>query len=998
MASDHNLLFGLLALQNGLIQQAQLVSAFHAWTCDKSRSLADHLVALGHLAPGQRSVVDAIAALHLQAHAGDVERSLAACRAGKSMRESLTRLGDPEIAATLGHVGSGRGSTEQDGQAEGDATTNYSVGTTTSDGQRFRVLRPHARGGLGAVLVALDTELHREVALKQILNEHANDPGSRRRFLLEAEITGALEHPGIVPVYGLGTYGDGQPYYAMRFIRGDSLKEAVERFHADPLLQTDGGQRSLELRKLLRQFVDVCNAIGYAHSRGVVHRDIKPANVILGNHGETLVVDWGLAKITGRSDSSGEERTLQVSSTSGSSETLPGSALGTPAYMSPEQAAGRLQEVGPRSDIYSLGATLYCVLTGRPPISGEAGEVLRAVQKGEFPPPRQLDPSIDKALESVCQKALALNPAERYASTKALADDVERWLADEPVTAWRESPWCKARRWGRRNRTAVTAAAVAVLMATAGLATILAMQTRANHTLRKVNDQLRAASERESLANASLRAANGEVVRQSQLARRNFLKARQAVDDSFTRISENALLKSPLPGLQPLRKELLESTLRYYQDFVGEAADDPAVRSELAAAYLRAGSIDAELGSYQDALKEFDSARELYQELVKVMPDDRGLRIALAECDQKAGLAFYDQDRYPECVPLLLRAIALEERLVRQAPGDTRLVAALAASHNKLFAGLFMLGRHEEADPHYHAAVSLRERLVALEPGNPEFRSDLALTRNNHVYARESRGQTEGNIDLMQQARADLERVVAEHPDNLTFRAALGLVACNQGRVLAIRGQRVEALEALQQSHKLCLQLVRENPTVDLFHSRLTYASIWYARWLNATARHHDALDVVRQIREILEADISKDATRVDRRADLGIILVIQGDALAREGQLETALATLNQGITMSEAALGKSAKGPDQYEVACAYSLKAGLLGRAPDKVVGAGDASQAAELAVDRLRRLVARGWRMRHWLTNDPQLEAIRGRADFQKLIADLSVPKDPAAGKK
>src|SRR5262249_14153671 len=149
-------------------------------------------------------------------------------------------------------------------EPDGDRTATYAVGAATSDGQRFRVLRPHARGGLGAVYVALDEELHREVALKQILDQHADDPASRKRFLMEAEITGGLEHPGVVPVYGLGTYAGGQPYYAMRFIKGDSLKDAVARFHADPALQADPGRRSLELRKLLRRFLDVCNAVEYA--------------------------------------------------------------------------------------------------------------------------------------------------------------------------------------------------------------------------------------------------------------------------------------------------------------------------------------------------------------------------------------------------------------------------------------------------------------------------------------------------------------------------------------------------------------------------------------------------------------------------------------------------------------------------------------------------------------------------------------------------------------
>jgi hypothetical protein len=213
--ADRHLLFGLLALQNGLIDQTQFVAAFHAWARDKTRPLADHLEILGHLDADGRAAVTAMVALHLKKYGDAAQRSLAAIPAGRSTRERLASINDPQLGATLAHLGSGSAT-----KADGDRTSTYAVGTATSEGQRFRVLRPHAKGGLGAVFVALDGELHREVALKQILENHADDPASRQRFLLEAEITGGLEHPGIVPVYGLGTYGDGRPYYAMRFIRG----------------------------------------------------------------------------------------------------------------------------------------------------------------------------------------------------------------------------------------------------------------------------------------------------------------------------------------------------------------------------------------------------------------------------------------------------------------------------------------------------------------------------------------------------------------------------------------------------------------------------------------------------------------------------------------------------------------------------------------------------------------------------------------------------------
>jgi len=238
IAAEKNLLFGLLALQNGLIDQGQLVAAFQAWTLNKTRGLAEHLVDRGDLDGDDRAAIEILMARHLKKHGDDVDKSLAAIPAGRSSRESLAQIGDPAIDATLARAQSSAGSTEPDAGAEDDRTASFVLGTATCDGQRFRLLRPHAQGGLGAVFVALDTELHREVALKQILEHHADDPAGRRRFLLEAEITGGLEHPGIVPVYGLGTDSGGRPFYAMRLIRGDSFKEAIEQFHAGQTLRT----------------------------------------------------------------------------------------------------------------------------------------------------------------------------------------------------------------------------------------------------------------------------------------------------------------------------------------------------------------------------------------------------------------------------------------------------------------------------------------------------------------------------------------------------------------------------------------------------------------------------------------------------------------------------------------------------------------------------------------------------------------------------------------
>jgi serine/threonine-protein kinase len=339
-----------------------------------------------------------------------------------------------------------------------------------SSSERFRILRPHARGGLGEVFVAQDNELPREVALKQIQSHHAHDDMSRERFVREAEITGGLEHPGIVPVYGLGTYADGRPYYAMRLIRGETLKDAIARFHAAEGGTRELSVRSVELRRLLNHLLEACYAIEYAHSRGVVHRDIKPSNIMVGKYGETLVVDWGLAKAAGKEDLAARgglscEPVLKPRSGSTSEPTAMGKALGTPAYMSPEQAAGRIDLVGVRSDVYCLGATMYEILAGRAPVQGDSvDELLRRAERGEFPRPREVKPAVRGCLQSICLKAMAREAADRYPTAAALAADIERWLADEPIAAHRDRLSERVDRLLRRHRAWAQAAAIGIVV------------------------------------------------------------------------------------------------------------------------------------------------------------------------------------------------------------------------------------------------------------------------------------------------------------------------------------------------------------------------------------------------------------------------------------------------------------------------------------------------------------------------------------------------------
>jgi serine/threonine-protein kinase len=307
--TERNLLLGILALQNGFADREGLLDGFNRWVAGgKERDLGTILVDRGHLRPEELALLEALVDRHVERFGGDPRRSLEVLSSIGPVRQDLSRLADADIRASLVHVSAARLGEEDPYRTVGQA----SLGESTSAGSRFRILRPHARGGLGQISVALDRELDRPVALKEIQDRHDDDPLSRARFLQEAEITGKLEHPGIIPVYGLGHDASGRPFYAMRFIHGDSLKEAIAAFHADVAHKRDAGARSLRLRELLRRFTDVCNSVAYAHSRGVLHRDLKPGNIMLGPYGETLLVDWGLAKTV-------EARPAEPSSGDGSS-------------------------------------------------------------------------------------------------------------------------------------------------------------------------------------------------------------------------------------------------------------------------------------------------------------------------------------------------------------------------------------------------------------------------------------------------------------------------------------------------------------------------------------------------------------------------------------------------------------------------------------------------------------------------------------------------------
>lgn len=455
-----------------------------------------------------------------------------------------------------------------DSTLEGDAQSDDEVSFVDIQAGRYRAKRLHKPGGLGEVYYADDEELNREVALKRLRPSIAWNRDARARFLLEAEMTGRLEHPGVVPIYGLGKDDHGHPYYAMRFIRGKTLDQACDEFYVAHGPNNDAGKRARAFQSLLHAFVTVCKTVAYVHSHSVLHRDIKPNNILLGDYGEVLVVDWGLAKVFNETEidssdvASESERQVQkerptcdtVAAPAG--QTMLGEVKGTPAYMSPEQACGKGHR--PATDIYSLGATLYKVLTGQIPFAGESmSVVLKKVRNGEFVPPRAVNPLVPPALEAICLKAMQKEPDQRYRTASALADDVELWLADEPVTAWRE-PWTiQLRCWFRKHRTLVSTGVTAVILSVVLLTGFAA---------------------RLGAENSKLSAANALITAERDKAEWNLEFAYQQISDVANVILDSDMALKPKSNSF---RDMCEALLPYL-DKLAEMARDTPFREEAA--------------------------------------------------------------------------------------------------------------------------------------------------------------------------------------------------------------------------------------------------------------------------------------------------------------------------------------------------------------------------------------------------------------------------------
>jgi serine/threonine protein kinase len=765
---------------------------------------------------------------------------------------------------------------------------------------RYVILKEHASGGLGTVSVALDSRLKRHVALKEIRPDRSGRREFRQRFVNEAEITSLLEHPGIVPVYTFDEDEEGRPYYAMRFVQGRTLSEAIREFHeggrSDNRETTTGPQgdretrrrsdfaterrsdgsserdsesaksstregrastvapsprhpfapsfSSLTFRNLLQRFIAVCNTVAFAHSRGVIHRDLKPSNVMIGDYGETLVLDWGVAKrldkeTRGQGDQE-KENEAEISSpcplvpfspcheaAGGVDEdeqlTQQGQVLGTAAYMSPEQARGT--EVGTPTDIYALGGILYELLTGRRPYRGRSSaEVLDQLNAGPPPSPVQVHRDVPRPLEAICLKALARQPADRYSSATDLAREVERWLADEPLLAY-DGTWLEQTgRWTRKHRSLLIAAIVVTAVVALGLLAGLLIVAALNRELERSNSDLSEALAREEAERQ--RANDSEsVTRQAHAqAERQKKEAEEALADTqaFSKFLVDDLLAAARPagerGGLGIRVTVLhaldEAAKNIPARFAGRPRAEALARHDLGVTYRLIGQLDkaeqqlreafqlrlSALGAdeedtlrTQNSLAAVLTARSKYAEALAIYQDNYPRRKAKLGAEHRDTLMSLNNlaSSY-QALGNMKEALTLYKEVLEQRR------AILGADHADTLASMNNLARAYEALGDFAAAVPLLEETVQLR--EDQLGGDHPHTlasKDNLAVAYRSAGRLADAERLFESTlRLRREKLGPDHPD--TLKSMSGLATVKQAL-----GRQAEALALLEETLKL---------------------------------------------------------------------------------------------------------------------------------------------------------------------------------------------------
>jgi eukaryotic-like serine/threonine-protein kinase len=671
---------------------------------------------------------------------------------------------------------------------------NGSCSATTS--ARYRDLRFFRRGGLGELYRAEDESLHRETVVKFINDDCKTDADLVSQFKIEAEVTSRLDHPGIVPVYGIGEDWNGRPFYVMRLIHGRELKQAIQEYHQSGG-PTGGRKNRQQLFALLEHLVQACNTVAYAHHVGIVHCDLKPANIMIGKFGETFVLDWGLATNFERSairDSAREPTMRPHSAPGGSTSAQRG---GTYGYISPEQLCGD-RPIDPTSDVYSLGATLYEILIGRPPFNGRDTDVREQIRTGQFRTPRSVEPNICPKLEAICLKAMHLVPRSRYASAKQLASDVTNWMRDEETQASPDRWFNRLARFGRRHAgiTAATFVTLLTIVVAAGW-TGHEMALRALEEKSRLAEKMSLTTALDTFEDLCRPLANGEMsnldvfrpfVGKIDHFTKSYLDNFESAESMWPhtgRVYELRALSEVYSGdTAQAVKDLKQAQLLYEKlstDVTAKAEND----LRLAHNFINQGRLFIQLGRYDEAINAFRPAMEILERLRKAKPESNELLRHLAEAYHGIGEAYLsrspnDAARHRDldnAESNFTKSKSLREQLVKVTDGEERRnhERDLARSFGYLGDLYLAQGKVARAAEAYKKSKDQRESLYRTNPRDPEHRFQFARGLGNFGGLELGyRGDLNSAIQQLEKARQIQQGLKDDYPEVGNFWIDLG--------------------------------------------------------------------------------------------------------------------------------------------------------------------------------------------------------------------------------
>jgi tetratricopeptide (TPR) repeat protein len=583
-------------------------------------------------------------------------------------------------------------------------------------------------------------------------------------------------------------------------------------------------------RRIAALVAQAADALEYAHSMGVVHRDIKPANLLLDEGGHLWVTDFGLARF-------GDGANLTVS----------GDLLGTLRYMSPEQALARHGLVDHRTDVYSLGATLYELLTLRPAVAGESKqETLRQIAFEEPTAPRKLDKAIPTELETVTLKCLAKNPAERYATAGELADDLRRWLEDKPIQAKPPTHWQRSIKWSRRHQAIVVSTIVLLLFSVIGLSVSTFLIWRKE---------------------AEVRTAYGSEARERQRAQANLRTACNAVEQMLTRLGDERLRH--VPQMEKVRAQVLQDALNLYQRLLQEQSTDPALRAETAKAYDCVGRVQDLLGRHSEALLAYRQSIRIYEELATAFPDDPWYRHWLAGRLNNLGMVLKEAHQSSEAEEAYRRSLDLQERVVMDDPQEAEFRVYLANMHENLGNLLKGTNRLAPAERSYRLALALRENLSKEYPGDVNHRHLLSAAQINLGNILGDTGQPKEAEESYRQAFKAQKKLVTEFPDVSKYWDDLSLSLENLGVLLAKTGRYPDAETEFKKALPILQKLAEDFPDTLKYGRRLANLHYQSGFPLEMMGRPAEAAQSYRQAVTVQEMLVAKFPCRADLYREL---------------------------------------------------------------------------------------------------------------------------------